>query len=64
MEFLHEEKIHCPYCNEQIVILIDKEDLEHEYVDDCSVCCRPISIQISSDDNDELLVTVRDEDEA
>ncbi|WP_023603285.1 CPXCG motif-containing cysteine-rich protein [Aliivibrio logei] len=64
MEFLHEEIILCPYCNESIVILVDQEDRDQEYIDDCSVCCRPIRIQVTTNDNDELVVTVCDENEA
>lgn len=64
MELLHEETILCPYCNESIVILIDKEDVEHEYVEDCSVCCQPIRVSVSANIDEELFVNVRDENEA
>jgi hypothetical protein len=64
MELLHEETICCPYCNELIVILIDQEDHDQEYIDDCSVCCRPIHIHVITNANDELVVTVNDENEA
>ncbi|GLR74500.1 CPXCG motif-containing cysteine-rich protein [Aliivibrio sifiae] len=63
MELLHEETIRCPYCNESIVILIDQEDRNQEYIDDCSVCCRPIQIQVTTNDTDELVVIVNDENE-
>ncbi|MEJ2416218.1 MAG: CPXCG motif-containing cysteine-rich protein [Exilibacterium sp.] len=44
MNILDEEKIHCPYCGEPIVILIDKSIESQQYVEDCQVCCQPILI--------------------
>lgn len=64
MEFLHEEKVCCPYCNEVIVILIDPEDLDQEYIEDCRVCCQPIRVQIATNINDELIVTIYNENDA
>ncbi|RZA08435.1 MAG: CPXCG motif-containing cysteine-rich protein [Proteobacteria bacterium] len=35
----------CPYCFETISILVDRSvDGEMNYVEDCEVCCHPISI--------------------
>ena len=35
----------CPYCWEQISMLIEPSALEQQYIEDCEVCCRPIQIQ-------------------
>jgi hypothetical protein len=33
----------CPYCAEPIEIYVDPGGGEHQdYIEDCSVCCRPI----------------------
>ena len=40
-----EEAITCPYCWQRIDILLDLSVSEQEYVEDCSVCCRPILIR-------------------
>jgi hypothetical protein len=64
MGFLPEEKIICPYCGEPIVILIDPEDIDQEYIEDCQVCCKPISFAVSADDDGEPEVSVRGENEA
>jgi len=46
MELL-DRKIICPYCGEGIELLIDDSVPESDYYEDCSVCCRPIRIQVS-----------------
>ena len=63
MKHLPEESISCPYCGETIVVLIDPEDCEQEYIEDCQVCCRPISFNITMQSNGELIIQVRAENE-
>lgn len=46
---LREERIHCPYCGEPLTVLIDETQGDHEYVEDCQVCCQPIEFVITSD---------------
>jgi len=41
---LHSMVITCPYCWERIAIDVDGSVLPASYVEDCSVCCRPILI--------------------
>jgi Cysteine-rich CPXCG len=37
----------CPYCNEQISMLIDTSAGQvQSYIEDCEVCCRPIEIRV------------------
>jgi hypothetical protein len=42
-------EIQCPYCGETIEILVDDSAGEQRYIEDCQVCCRPISISVSMD---------------
>lgn len=41
----------CPYCWEQISMLLDPDMSGEVYVEDCQVCCNPIQIKfkISND---------------
>lgn len=55
-------KCHCPYCGELIELVIDTSVEDQEYIEDCSVCCRPIIIN-SSVIGEEIHVEVRSEDE-
>ncbi|WP_305790656.1 CPXCG motif-containing cysteine-rich protein [Candidatus Endoriftia persephone] len=52
----------CPYCGEFITILIDPSILQQNYVEDCSVCCRPITLEITLM-GEGIAVTARREDE-
>lgn len=35
----------CPYCWETISMLLDLSAGDQAYVEDCEVCCNPISVQ-------------------
>ena len=35
----------CPYCWEQISMLLDTSVTSQTYVEDCEVCCNPIEIR-------------------
>ena len=41
--------ISCPYCGEQIEILLDASAGSHHYIEDCHVCCAPIEIAVNVD---------------
>lgn len=47
---LEEHFFTCPYCWEQISVLLDLSVPGQSYVEDCEVCCNPISIAYESDD--------------
>jgi transcription elongation factor Elf1 len=42
----------CPYCFEEISMLVDPSSDRQEYIEDCEVCCNPIEvkIQVESDE--------------
>ncbi len=42
-------EIQCPYCGESIDVLIDDSAGEQRYIEDCQVCCRPISLAVTFD---------------
>ncbi len=41
---LLESVVQCPSCGESIVLLIDPSALHQRYIEDCSVCCRPMQV--------------------
>jgi hypothetical protein len=59
---LEHVSIECPYCGERLEIAVIALREVQEYVEDCSVCCRPIELRITGDD-DGLVVDVRREDD-
>jgi Cysteine-rich CPXCG len=46
---IQQETITCPYCWQVIEIALDLSADEQRYVEDCSVCCRPIAISYRTD---------------
>ena len=64
MEGLSEGTIHCPYCGEPITVLIDPGDLGEHYIEDCQVCCRPMTCQVTETMDGNLAVSAHSEDEA
>lgn len=47
---LEEHFFTCPYCWQQISMLLDLSVEAQTYVEDCEVCCRPILIHYETED--------------
>jgi hypothetical protein len=45
-EGLVEHSFGCPYCWEQVTMLVDTSVPDQEYVEDCEVCCNPIAVHV------------------
>ena len=45
--YLHTEA--CPWCGEPIELTIEPRGEMVEYSEDCSVCCRPLKVQVAAD---------------
>jgi hypothetical protein len=39
----------CPYCGENISVVLDLSENEQSYIEDCEVCCNPIEIKFKTD---------------
>ncbi|MHA7843635.1 MAG: CPXCG motif-containing cysteine-rich protein [Winogradskyella sp.] len=39
----------CPYCWEQISMLIDISQNQQTYIEDCEICCNPIQISVTTE---------------
>lgn len=53
----------CPYCGEEIELVIDLSVDNQEYVEDCFVCCRPIVVSYRTHAGALGAVSVRMENE-
>jgi hypothetical protein len=58
------ESVRCPYCGESIEIFIDNSVDHQQYIEDCSVCCRPIEFEITIDAESEINVVCRTDNDA
>ncbi|MCZ6777876.1 MAG: CPXCG motif-containing cysteine-rich protein [Acidobacteria bacterium] len=55
--------IQCPYCGEQIEVLVDYSIRRQEYVEDCQVCCKPMRLSIKINDGRGAQIDARPETE-
>jgi len=46
-----EHFFNCPYCGEEISMVLDLSVPRQTYVEDCEVCCNPIEISYSVEDD-------------
>jgi transcription elongation factor Elf1 len=56
---MEEHFFQCPYCWEQISMLVDISQRQQTYIEDCEICCNPI--QISTIMNNQELVSFQAE---
>lgn len=47
---MKEHFFQCPYCWEDISMLLDYSVPHQSYVEDCEVCCHPIQITVTISD--------------
>ena len=62
MDSVYFQQIQCPYCGEQIDMEVDVSGGEQSYIEDCSVCCRPIEVHLVQLGEDWQLQLRRDDD--
>ena len=60
---LEEQTVNCPYCGETFTSVINPEDIGNTYIEDCFVCCRPITFIINTNTDGELTIETRDEND-
>ena len=49
---MYEHFFQCPYCWEQISMLLDPSVDAQAYIEDCEICCNPIAIQVRFDNTE------------
>ena len=49
---MYEHFFQCPYCWEEISMLLDPSIPRQKYVEDCEVCCNPIEINAVFEDRE------------
>jgi hypothetical protein len=46
MDLIAQTEINCPYCGQSFALDVDTSQSEQTLIEDCSVCCRPMSLTI------------------
>ena len=59
---LQGSEIMCPYCGEFIEVFVDPSVSHQRYIEDCQVCCRPITLVVHFDGSGEASVRALHED--
>ena len=60
---LLECEVQCPYCGEEITIFVDPSVSRQTYVEDCTVCCRPIRVDVECEEGELIAATPSKENE-
>lgn len=42
----------CPYCWEEISMILDESVSSQTYIEDCEVCCNPIEVSVYFEDGE------------
>ena len=58
-----EVDVTCPYCGEPGTVVVEEEEGDAEFVQDCAVCCRPWQVRVSIRRDGSADVTVSAEGE-
>ncbi len=57
---MYEHFFQCPYCWEDISMLLDPSITAQTYVEDCEVCCNPIEITAGFEANELISFAAND----
>ena len=61
---LEMQDVECPYCGEIICLALDGSAGSQRYIEDCHVCCRPITVMLGVDAEGDPHVRVQSEEDA
>jgi Cysteine-rich CPXCG len=46
--------VQCPYCGETIEVDVEPLEEAQSFIEDCTVCCRPIQYEVTTNADDEI----------
>ena len=49
---MFEHFFQCPYCWEEISVLLDPSVSRQTYIEDCEICCNPIEFNVVFEDQE------------
>ncbi|NAY92168.1 CPXCG motif-containing cysteine-rich protein [Muricauda sp. JGD-17] len=49
---MYEHFFNCPYCWEPISFLLDSSVSNQTYIEDCEVCCNPIEVTVTFEEDE------------
>ena len=61
---LPSQDVECPYCGEVITLVLETSAGSQRYIEDCHVCCRPITVDLDVDADGDAQVRVHSEEDS
>lgn len=58
MELTVETEVICPHCGEAFPLQIDTSQREQTLIEDCTVCCRPMTLAIRTAPGEVLAIDI------
>jgi hypothetical protein len=58
MNLIESHETICPHCGEPITLTLDLSVPDQSYIEDCSVCCRPMTVSYSAPGGELSAITV------
>jgi hypothetical protein len=50
MNIIEPVSVQCPYCGEVMDLQVDCSEGSQEFMEDCPVCCKPVTVTVSIGD--------------
>ncbi|ACF11199.1 conserved hypothetical protein [Chlorobaculum parvum NCIB 8327] len=62
MEYEQSVTVQCPYCGQSFEVLVECSVEHQEYIEDCEICCRPVSLVIDVAEDGTVTAMTQGED--
>ena len=49
---MNEHFFQCPFCWENISVLLDPSITHQKYIEDCEICCNPMEIEVTFEEGE------------
>lgn len=59
LKWMYEHFFQCPYCWEEISMLLDNS-VSQTYIEDCEVCCNPIELSVKFENGELIEFSAKD----
>lgn len=56
-------RLTCPFCGERFEAVVDASGGDADYIEDCPVCCRPITMRLRTDSDGDVAGLDADRDD-
>ena len=63
MDSISDKTVTCPFCWETNHVMIETEDVDQQFIVDCTVCCQPMELQVMVSDEDTIKVIALHQDD-